>query len=462
VESAELIAMLREVRDRVRSRYPAASAAAPGVALPDLEPLVRARDAAMAKVAAIGAINPRRAGPLNALVQGSKRLMARALDWHVREQVIFNRKTIEVADAAIEALAASNRALAAAGGALSGIESRCAALEQLGAEMKDMRAHWAEWRVEWERKLAQNEIQFLRSVADLQKAFSYRADLMDANYRDALRAQHADFTAALARTNLEIQNALLANMERVKLDYERLIHTELRLIRQRLAAPVDAAPAAGAPPPRNPPLDFARFAERFRGPEDRVKASQRRYVERFAGRRQVLDIGCGRGEFLELMREAGVPAAGIDTNAECVAVCRDKGLDARAADLFACLADLPEDSLDGIFCAHLVEHLDPLLLPRMLQLCATRLARGGVIAIETPNPECLAIFASYFYLDPTHVRPVPRQLLEFYFAEHGIGVLEFRLLAPAVEGMPALEALPEDFRQALFGGLDYALIGAKL
>ena len=455
MESAELIAILREVRDRVRARHPSTSAGAAGMALPDLEPLVRARDAALAKVAAIGTVNPRRGGPLNALVQGWKRLVARTLDWHVREQSIFNRKAIDVADAAIEALAAANRALAAAGGAISDLQSQLGALDRLSVEtrdaldrfgsemeefrehwpeMKDMRAHWAEWRLGWEHKLAQNEVQFLRSVADLQSASSYRADLMDANYRDALRAQHAAFTAALGRASLDIRNQLVADMERVKLDYG-----------------LDAAP-----------LDYTRFAERFRGPEERVKAGQRIYLDRFAGRREVLDIGCGRGEFLELMREAGIPAVGIDLNVECVALCRDKGLEARAADLFAYLEDLPEGSLDGIFCAHLVEHLPPERLPRMIQLCATRLARGGAIAIETPNPACLAIFATYFYLDPTHVRPVPRQLLEFYFAEHGLGVVEFRKLSPAVDGMPALASLPEDFRDAFFGGLDYALIGQKL
>jgi O-antigen chain-terminating methyltransferase len=465
VESAELIAILREVRERVRARHPAASAGAPGIALPDLEPLVRARDAALAKVAAIGTVNPRRGGPFNALVQGWKRFVARALDWHVREQVVFNRKTIDVADAAIEALAASNRALAEAGAAIEklAVQTR-EEMEEFRAhwtEMKDIRAHWTEWRLGWEHKLAQNEIQFLRSVADLQSAFSYRADLMDANYRDALRAQHADFTTALARANLDIQNQLLANMERVKLDYERLIHTELRLIRRR-AAPAVLPPAILGEPPDPAALDYTRFAERFRGPEERVKAGQRFYLDHFAGRREVLDIGCGRGEFLELMREAGIPAAGIDLSAECVAMCREKGLEARTADLFAYLGDLPEGSLDGIFCAHLVEHLPPDRLPRMIQLCATRLARGGVIAIETPNPECLAIFATYFYLDPTHVRPAPRQLLEFYFAENGLGAIEFRKLSPAVDTMPALASLPEDFREAFFGGLDYALIGRKL
>ena len=99
VESAELIAILREVRERVRARRDPARSAIPrrrpvDIALPDLMPLVHARDAAMGKVAAIGTVNPRRGGPLNALVQAWKRLVARVLDWHVREQVEFNRNVI--------------------------------------------------------------------------------------------------------------------------------------------------------------------------------------------------------------------------------------------------------------------------------------------------------------------------------------------------------------------------------
>ncbi len=510
METAELIAILREVRERVRARYPETGAA--GIPLPDLEPLVRARDAALAKVAAIGTVNPRRGGPLNALVQGWKRLAARVLDWHVREQVVFNRKAMDALDAAIEALAASNRALAAVSSSLtnhdailSDLHGHLVSLDEFRGEfeahwpeMKDIRAHWSEWRLGWEHKLAQNEIQFLRSVADIQAAVSHRADLMDANYRDALRAQHADFAAALARAGYDIQNQVLAGMERIKLDYERLIHTELRLIRQRRAAPPgpldrsrDSSSSAGALAgesacpatehqdlagqdragafARQPPLaaaapafDYARFAERFRGSEEHIKAGQRFYLDFFAGRRGVLDIGCGRGEFLELAREAGIPAAGIDLSAECVAVCRQKGLEARTADLFAHLVELPEESLEGIFCAHVVEHLPPERLPETIRLCAARLAPGGVIAIETPNPECLASLAAYFFLDPTHVRPAPRQLIEFYFAESGIGVVEWRTLSPAVEAMPSLASLPEDFREAFFGGLDYAIIGKKL
>src|SRR5205807_3446929 len=121
--------------------------------------------------------------------------------------------------------------------------------------------------------------------------------------------------------------------------------------------------------------------------------------------------GCGRGEFLETMRDAGVAARGIDLSEESVAICQSKGLAAETADLFEYLANLPESSLDGIFCSQVVEHLPPERLPEMIRLCASRLTRGGAIAIETPNPECLAIFPTHFYLDPPHTRPIPPALL---------------------------------------------------
>ena len=110
----------------------------------------------------------------------------------------------------------------------------------------------------------------------------------------------------------------------------------------------------------------------------------------------------------------------------------------------------------------MVEHLDPFRLPELIRLAASRLERDGVLAIETPNPECLAIFATHFYLDPTHTRPVPHPLLFFYMEEFGLGGIEVHKLSPAMETMPALASLPADFREAFFGGLDYAIIGKKL
>jgi 2-polyprenyl-3-methyl-5-hydroxy-6-metoxy-1,4-benzoquinol methylase len=458
VDAVELTAILREVRDRVRARHPEASA----TPLPDLMPLLHARDAAEAKVAAIGTVNPRRGGPLNWLAQQVKKTVARALDWHVREQVEFNRNVMACVQAALEALEETRRALAQLD--RSGSEVRSEA-----RELKDMRSHWVDWRQEWEHKLVLNETNLLRGVADLNAAFQHRAGQLESSFRDRVKEQHDEFDMALERGSLGIQKRLWADMERVRSEYDRLIHTELRLIRQRSPMPVSAPAsvrAAAGPAASSAPVefafDYARFAERFRGSEEYVRAGQRFYLPFFAGRRDVLDIGCGRGEFLELMRETGVPARGIDLSQESVDVCRGKGLTAETADLFAYLADLPESSLDGIFSAQVVEHLPPERLPEMIRLAASRLDRGGVLAIETPNPECLAIFASHFYLDPTHTRPVPHALLSFYMEEFGMGSIEVHRRSPAVESMPALASLPEDFRAAFFGGLDYAIIGKKL
>lgn len=456
MESAELIAILREVRERVRARNPE-TAAGTGIPLPDLLPLVHARDAALGKVAAIGSVNPRPGGLVNSLVQGWKKFLARVLDWHVREQVEFNRRMVACFDAVIEALTDTNRALSELGGRI-----------EVAEELKDIRNHWAEWRAEWERKLQQNEVQFLRSVADLQGHFQHRVNVLDSNYRETVRLQHTAFSAELDQKTSEIQQRMWADLERIRLEYERLIHSELRTIRQRAmlsaAAAQPAAPSPVATPPASAelPFDYGRFAERFRGTEEYVKAAQQFYRPYFAGKQNVLDIGCGRGEFLELARDLGVPARGIDLSDESVAMCRNKGLAAEKADLFEYLAALPEASLDGVFCSQVVEHIPADRLPEMIRLAASRLQRGGVIAIETPNPECLAIFATHFYLDPTHQRPVPHPLLAFYLEEFGVGNIEVHPLSPAVETMPSLRSLPDDFRAAFFNGLDYAITGRKL
>ena len=129
-KTEELAALLEEIRNRVRARYPGPDALGRlHIPLPDLMPLVHARDAAEAKVASIGSVNPRRGGPLNALAQMAKRWVARALDWHVREQVEFNRNVMSCVEATLEALNETKRAVAALGGVLQ------------EADVADMRAH---------------------------------------------------------------------------------------------------------------------------------------------------------------------------------------------------------------------------------------------------------------------------------------------------------------------------------
>ena len=443
----ELTAAIQEVQQRARSRVPNGFLGLDGVKAPDLMPLVHARDAAEGKVAAIGTVNPRPPGLKNGLIQRLKRLVARALDWHVREQVEFNRATMTCVQATLEALADMTRSLAA-----------------LTAYHQELRTSSEQWRTGIEERRSASEIHLLRTVSELQSAFHLRASLIEQNFRESVRQQHDDFTSELDRRTIEIQTRLWQDMEKIRGEYDRLIHTELRLLRQRIAAGGSPMTAAPAPiQPDRPGIDWMAFAERFRGSEEKIREHQKYYVARFSGAAgEVLDIGCGRGEFLEAAKAAGLAARGIDQSHESVALCRSKGLEVEQADMFDHLESLADGSLGGAYCAQVVEHLPPAVVPRLVKLLSQKLRLGALVAIETPNPECLAIFATHFYLDPTHTRPVPAPLLRFYLESAGFGSVEIEQLSPAVDSMPALAELPPSVRDTFFGGLDYAIFARKL
>ena len=231
---------------------------------------------------------------------------------------------------------------------------------------------------------------------------------------------------------------------------------------------LSAADPGGASLPAVPALfDYGRFEERFRGDEAYVLQSQLFYLPYLKDCRNIVDLGCGRGEFLQLAREEGLIAIGVDSNPEAVAACREKGLDIRPVDLFTFLSDQPDGSLGGVLCSHVVEHLPADRLPEMIRLVAAKLGDGGVFAVETPNPGCLAIFAGDFYLDPTHQRPVPALQLHFYLEEAGFTSIEIHERHSAAEAFPELAALDEieglrAFRSKFFGGLDYAAVARKM
>jgi len=468
----ELAAVLAEIRQRVRARNPNGSVSG-GIALPDLTPLVHARDAAEGKVASIGTVNPRPPGLLNSITQKMKRLIARALDWHVREQVEFNRAVMACVQSTLEALNESNRAMVALSARIDAFGGEAQLLRDETQQLKDIRVHWTTWRGDWENKLANNEIHFLRSIADLQSSFQHRVTLMDANYREQVQAQHADFEASLNRsaediqermwTNLEeIRKQLAADLNRMRGEYESMIHLEVRLLRQRTSFTRAVEQVVESAPADFTQVNWLKFAERFRGSEASVKERQQMYAARFQGFANILDIGCGRGEMLEVFREADIHAHGIDLNDDSIAICRDKGLAAEKADLFTYLASLQDSSLGGVVCCQVVEHLPAERLPELIRLAQSKLRVGSMLAIETPNPECLAIFATYFYLDPTHRHPIPPALLGFYLEEAGFGRIEVERLYPAIDSMPSLAELPEAFRNNFFGSLDYAIFGTKL
>ncbi|MBY0504957.1 MAG: class I SAM-dependent methyltransferase [Bryobacteraceae bacterium] len=370
----ELQRAIAEIEERVRARHPQ-SAAGGEVPLPNLWPLLHARDAAEAKVAAIGHVNPRPGGLVNGLIQSVKRTVARGLNWFVRDQVEFNRASMQCIEAVLEALNESNRAHAELANRIARLP--IPELRDEARELRDIRGHWSQWRQEWERKLTVNEAQFMRGLADLQLAQQQRDLLAQAGFRDKVDTQHQNYLGALDRATAQLQDKVSADLnymrDELRREAEHLIHEELRLLRQRPAVVLGSAPKPEAE------LDWFTFANKFRGPEPKIREHFARYVPYFAQASPVLDLGCGRGEFLRLLRDQGVTARGLDLTPENIALCMGEGLSVELQDFFTYLPGLADGSLGGIFCAQVVEHLPAAKLPELIRLCAAKLKPGAPI-----------------------------------------------------------------------------------
>jgi glycosyltransferase involved in cell wall biosynthesis/SAM-dependent methyltransferase len=153
------------------------------------------------------------------------------------------------------------------------------------------------------------------------------------------------------------------------------------------------------------PGGYRGFEDIFRGPEEMIRGRQSVYLDLLGGRQPVLDAGCGRGEFLDLLAESGVPGRGVDRDPEMVQRCREKGHEVEQGDLLAALEDTPPASLGAIFSAQVIEHLDFDQLRELLRLAMSRLRPGGLLIAETVNPHSVAALKA-FWVDPSHVQPL--------------------------------------------------------
>jgi SAM-dependent methyltransferase len=226
----------------------------------------------------------------------------------------------------------------------------------------------------------------------------------------------------------------------------------------KAAAPVTVAaqPAAASLP------DYFAFESRMRGSVDAVRERQRAYVDDFRQASPVLDIGCGRGELLSLLREAGVEARGIDADADMVAYARGDGLDVEQADLVAYLEGVGDASLGGIFMGQVVEHLPPGVLVRSLELAAAKLRPGGLLIAETINPLSPLALRHYF-ADLTHAQPLVPETLQLLARQSGFAETELRFLNEPADRLtepddPVIAANVRRLNEILFAPLDYALV----
>lgn len=213
------------------------------------------------------------------------------------------------------------------------------------------------------------------------------------------------------------------------------------------------------------------FEEAFRGNREEIQERYRDLARRFLdvdGR--VVDVGCGRGEFIDLLVELGVDVAGIDIDPALVAHAQDRGLPVEFGSLVPWLESQDDDSLGGLSLIQVVEHVSAQELVEFVALAHRKVRKGGRVIVETVNPQSLYVFAHSFYLDPTHVAPVHPAYLMFLFTEAGFDDVEVEWRSPCPPDdvlVPDGDARGVDARNVerlnrlLFASQDYAIIASR-
>jgi O-antigen chain-terminating methyltransferase len=413
--------VIAAIRERVRARHaaepehtapcpPAAASLTPAPSAYDLRELHANLAACNALHAAVGTLNPRSPGLHNQALQFVKKVMRRSLTW-------YTRPLHEFQGAATRTLNETTIALEEVRSGLALLQSRLDAIAE---------------------SLYSRE-------QGLEQTVSSQGDSIRSLQRDLRRLQDQ------------------------VVDGERAAHKSVPA-----GQPQMPATATASPPGPELDFDYFMFEERFRGPESEIKRRQQAYLEYFRGCAQVLDLGCGRGEFLELMRENAIPAHGVETGKDALLLCREKGLSVTKANLLSYLESQADRSIGGIFSSQVIEHLRPAAQMQMVRLAHHKLTPGSPLLIETINPECVYALCRNFYLDPTHVRPVHPEMLAFVMQSLGFERVDIKYSSPVsdrqVPRLPIASHAPEveAFNQGisrvndlLFGFQDYAAIGWK-
>ena len=321
---------------------------------------------------------------------------------------------------------------------------------------------------------------------------------------DELR-RHTEALLARERRNENAIGALAAQHEEMRAALavmQQAAQTLKREVAQRASTPNSQLPTPKADPGSRTPDSgsapasqfadadshkYVGFEDQFRGSPDEIRKRIADYLPIFQGGSgqgegagDVLDVGCGRGEFLELLREHRVRARGIDLNPAMVEVCRGKGIEAETADALTYLRGLPDGSLGGLFAAQVIEHLEPRYLTQLLDAAFDKLRPGAPIVLETINPACWVAFFESYIRDLTHVRPVHPDTLKYLLIASGFQRVDIQYRAPypekeklqpaAVGGDDAMRleglvdtinANADKLNRLLFSYMDYAAIGRR-
>ncbi len=313
-----------------------------------------------------------------------------------------------------------------------------------------------------------------KALTSLAGLLPLNAELTDAKDRewDALGSNHVGLIFKSMEWRVD---GLASEYEDVKVLMGKFLLLEDKLTRLLAALEEKKLPTPAQVGEILEPLRDSRytgFENRFRGREEDVRAQLQPYVPLFAKGSRVLDLGCGRGEFLELLKAGGVEAEGVELNGLSVEACLDKGLKCRKSDLLEDLAARPDGSLDGIFAAQVIEHLPPAAIRRLVELAFAKLAPAGRLVLETVNPLSLFALTHIYFLDMTHLTPVHPQAARFLLETTGFRDVDVRYSAPlererlqTLPGAGATETVInrdiDALNDLLFAPQNYAVIGTK-
>lgn len=301
-------------------------------------------------------------------------------------------------------------------------------------------------------------------------------------YINPIMDQQREFNASITRTSNDMSNVLQKMLELLLImqknqnlcetNYNDIID-ELRNNEFKLLEVEEKINRNMVPTDLN--FDYFSFEQKYRGSMNDIKERQKKYLQYFIGKNKVVDIGCGRGEFVELLLENNIQTTGIDVNDNMVEFCKSKGLPVKKENLFDYLQSIEDESLDGIFAAQVIEHLTPNEMLNFIKLTYKKLKSKGVIVLETINPQNIVAVSNWFYMDISHVRPVHPLTIQFIM--ESIGFEQNQLIYSTPNPQNALPRLNihgieekdlnyyhqsiDALNHLLYGPQDYAIVSIK-
>ena len=357
------------------------------------------------------------------------------------------------------------------------LDTHAAAIQQQADHLQSIEPRF-ESRIGEEKKLLHDRIEQLQRLSDLVQGRTEQLQTTIKQEASQLQEKIDHWSSQQQKSDLQQRESITTAATELRAEIERVhrqlqqARTELSLqgrnLNSLLAPQVSPATESATVPFDTHRLDalYAALEDRFRGSREEIKDRFRiylPYVEAARASGDVIDLGCGRGEWLELLTESGIKARGVEMNRVLIEQCRERGLEVDDDDMLAHLRSLPNESARAVTGFHIIEHVSIDALVSLLDEAMRVLRPGGVAIFETPNPENVLVGSNFFYLDPTHLHPLPHELMQFLFESRGFHPIEMLNLHPWDTGRVAGEGeLAERFNGYFFGPMDYAILGWKL